>query len=81
MKNFSWTEEIILQDLNDLSGRGKELTFNNHPVTPLYTVWGDVNARGFGLKARIVGKYSKLEEAMKSYETCNKFWEDKIKNI
>jgi len=54
-------EEVII---TSYEGFGKSITFNNHPTVPLYTVRGQAI---FGQKDFLVGRYSKLEDAMKAF--------------
>ena len=67
MKNFLIeTDHTIV--VSDRTGLGKEVSFNNHPTVPLYTVTAETGARSWGCKTRLVGRYSKLEDAMAAYE-------------
>jgi len=63
---FETDHTIIMQDN---TGFGKTISFNNHPSVPLYTVTAE---RIFGKSDRLVGRYSKLEDAISAYEKIEK---------
>ena len=50
-------------------GFGKSITFNEHPTVPLYTVRGNPI---FGESDFLIGRYSKLEDAMIAYNNYKK---------
>ena len=68
MKKYLFeTDHTII--VRDNTGWGKQISFNNHPTVPLYTVTAEPI---FGKSDRLVGRYSKLEDAMAAYEKIYK---------